>query len=237
MLLQTKTIIVLGETIMKPEAKPKTQKPEFYVQRHINLFLCGLVAVGCLAIAAISYSTGAGAFGHPHVGIAISALIIITMLVIITATLDQEWLLKMSNSQELEYQKLLTDATQGLYENVYELDITHNRAGSERTKEYFASLGISGDTPYEEALKVIAKKQIKPDFVPGYLEIFSPENVLHAYNNGLSDLYYDFMMSTDSAYYYWMRIRASIFYWDSDRSVRMIAYQQNIDEEKNGNRK
>lgn len=215
------------------KSEQKQQKPAgLPTLRHLKLFLCGIVAVGCIAITAISYSTGAGALGHPLLGIAIVMLMVIAMLAIITATLDKDWLMKLTNSQELEYQKLLSEATEGLYENVYELDITHNRAGSEGTKAYFVSLGISGDTPYKEALKVIAKKQIKPEFISGYLETFSPENVLQAFHNGLSDLYYDFMISSDGGDYYWMRIRARIFFWESDRSVRMITYRQNIDEDK-----
>ncbi len=35
----------------------------------------------------------------------------------------------------------MIDATQGLYENIYELDITHNCAGSDETKRYFERLG------------------------------------------------------------------------------------------------
>lgn len=132
----------------------------------------------------------------------------------------------------LQYQQLLTEATKGLYENIYELDITHNCAGGESTMEYFESLGIPGNTPFDMALRTIADKQIKPEFIKGYLETFSPEHVTAAYQQGVDSLSYDFMLTSDGSHYYWMRITARIFFWSEDQSIRMITYRQNIDAEK-----
>ncbi len=132
----------------------------------------------------------------------------------------------------LQYQKLITEATKGLYESIYEIDITHNCAGGESTKAYFESLGIDGDTCYYKALETIASKQIKEEYIGGYLDTFSPENVLSCFERGIDRLSYDFMITNDGARYYWMRIMARVFYWAEDDSVRMIVYRQNIDEEK-----
>lgn len=135
-------------------------------------------------------------------------------------------------SRALEYQRLLTDATKGLYENIYEVDVTHNRADGESMKRYFERLGMPGNTPYDEALKGIAQKQIKEEFIQGYLDVFLPEHVLAAYRGGKTSLVYDFMISNDRFHYYWMRISARIFFWKADQSVHMITYRQNIDAEK-----
>lgn len=56
-----------------------------------------------------------------------------------------------SMERSLEYQKLITEATKGLYESIYEVDVTRDRADSEETRHYFERLGISGDTPFGEA--------------------------------------------------------------------------------------
>ena len=40
---------------------------------------------------------------------------------------------------------------------------------------------------------------------------------------------YDFMISTDGAHYYWMRIVAQIVLWKEDQSIHMFTYRQNID--------
>ena len=132
----------------------------------------------------------------------------------------------------LEYQRLITEATKGLYENIYELDITRNRAASEETRHYFERLGIPGDTPVDEALRHIAATQIRTEDRQGYLDAFSPEKVLEAYQKGVRSLSYDFMISGDGKSYYWLRIMASIFVLPQDRSVRLIVYRQNIDAEK-----
>ena len=137
-----------------------------------------------------------------------------------------------SMERSLEYQKLITEATKGLYENIYELDITNNRAGGEETRRYFETLGIAGDTPFDKALRHIAEKQIREEDRQGYLETFSPGNVLRIYRKGVCNLSYDFMISTDGRSYYWLRIMARIFVLPHDQSVRMLTYRQNIDEEK-----
>lgn len=137
-----------------------------------------------------------------------------------------------SMERSLEYQRLITEATKGLYENIYELDITRNRAASEETKRYFERLGIPGDTPFDRALRHIAAQQIRAEDRRGYLDTFSPENVLKAYRRGVRSLHYDFMISADGKSYYWLRIMARVFVLPQDQSVRMIVYRQNIDAEK-----
>ncbi len=167
-------------------------------------------------------------------GLLITALLILSILYVVNHIIVKynERFVKQSISQELEYQNLLREATEGLYENVFEIDITHERAGGENTARYFSSFGLPMDVPYREALKAIARHQIKEEFAEGYLTTFMPENVLEAYNNGISELYYDFMITNDDEHYRWMRIRARIFYWDSDQSVRMITYRQDVTAEK-----
>lgn len=141
-------------------------------------------------------------------------------------------IVQLTVSQETEYQQLLRDATEKLYENIYELDITRNRAGGETTRRYFEKLGMSADTPYNEALETIAQKHIKDEFIPGYIHTFHPDHVLESYKNGINNLSYDFLYTEDGTNYHWMRINAQIFFWNSDQSVRMITYRKNIDAER-----
>lgn len=132
-----------------------------------------------------------------------------------------------------KHQLVFQRATEKLYENIYEIDVTHNRAASEETESYFESLGIPHNIPFDQALPIIASQQIKEEFRQGYLDTLSPQNVLRSYHGGEQSLKYDFMMSTDGGQtYYWMRITARIFYWDDDQSIRMFIYRQNIDTQK-----
>ncbi|MEF9915994.1 MAG: sensor domain-containing diguanylate cyclase [Lachnospiraceae bacterium] len=160
--------------------------------------------------------------------------IIILVLITITKVIKRynSQIIKLTVSQELEYQNLLYEATQGLYENIFEFDITHNCAGGESTKKYFESLGISGDTSYDQALSYMANKQIKEEYRQEYMDIFSPQKILEDYKNGITNWSYDFMISENGEIYKWMKITARLFFWNSDKSIRMIAYRKNIDKEK-----
>ena len=135
-------------------------------------------------------------------------------------------------AREKEHRDVFQKVTEKLYEDIYEIDVTHDRAASEATEEYFESLGVPKNTLFHEALHIIAEKQIKAEFREGYIAMFSPEHVMKAYQSGEDSLCYDFMISNDGSTYYWMRINARIFRWKEDDSVRMMVYRQNIDAEK-----
>ncbi|MEG0108996.1 MAG: sensor domain-containing diguanylate cyclase, partial [Lachnospiraceae bacterium] len=160
--------------------------------------------------------------------------IIILVLLTITKVIQKynQQIIKLTISQELEYQHLLYETTEGLYEKIFEFDITRNCAGGEGTKEYFESLGLSKEASYSEALYTMAKNQIKEEYIKDYLKIFSREHILEVYQEGITNWTYDFMISENGERYCWMRITARIFFWNSDKSIRMIAYRKNIDQEK-----
>lgn len=137
-----------------------------------------------------------------------------------------------SMERSLEYQKLITEATKGLYENIYEVDLTRNRAASEETRRYFQSLGLPDDTPYDKALRHIAARQVRAEDRQGYLDAFSPANALRACHEGARSLRRDIMICEDGRSYYWLRIMARVFVLPHDQSVRMIVFRQNVDAEK-----
>lgn len=167
-------------------------------------------------------------------GLLVIAVIIALVLVIISYVIHKynAQIIKLTVVSEREHLSAFQRATEQLYENIYEVDVTHNRAASEETEHYFESLGAPKQAPYDKALRIIAEKQIKEEFRQGYIDTFSPEAVLKAYENGVQNLRYDFMITTDGLNYYWMRINTQLFHWDEDDSVRMLVYRQNIDEEK-----
>ncbi len=162
-------------------------------------------------------------------------LVVIALVLAVTTSVIRSYdrqLLRMAASQEESHRSMFQKATEQLYENIYEIDITHNRAASEATERYFESLGAPRNTPFDQALPIIAEKQIKAEFRQGYLDTFSPASVRAAYEKGTENLRYDFMISTDGKSYHWIRITAHIFFWQEDNSIRMFTYRQNIDEER-----
>lgn len=167
-------------------------------------------------------------------GIAVILMIVAGVLFTITTVIRRynAQIIELTTAREREYNKIRQDAAKELYENIYELDITHNCAVGENTERYFESLGVPVKTPYSEALNIIADKQIKEEYRRGYVDTFSPEHVMEAYSQGVKSLTYDFMITNNGSDYYWMRIMACIYFWSEDNSVRMTIYRQNIDEVK-----
>ncbi|WP_368041589.1 diguanylate cyclase domain-containing protein [Bittarella massiliensis (ex Durand et al. 2017)] len=162
---------------------------------------------------------------------------LIVLLVVLGVTLAISYIIhtynrriiELTRSTEQARRSIFQEATEQLFENIYELDITHNRAANLETQRYFESLGVPPGTPYNEALKIVAEKQIREDFRQGYIDTFAPEHVIDTYHRGEESLQYDFMISTDGAHYYWMRIVAQIVLWKEDQSIHMFTYRQNID--------
>ena len=170
------------------------------------------------------------------IGIVVIILVILAVLVTITNIIRKynRQIVRLTMEEEEKHRIIFRQETEKIYENIYEVDITHNRAASEETEAYFKSLGVPEDTPFDKALSIIAEKQIKEEFRQSYISTFSPENILSAYERGQESLRCDFMISNDGGEsYYWMRITARIFFWDEDKSVRIFVYRQNVSEEKN----
>lgn len=131
-----------------------------------------------------------------------------------------------------ERQTVFRMATEELYDNIYELNITKNTYEGERTKQYFESLGTAAGQSYDEGLRAVAQNQIKEEYREGYISTFAPENVIREFENGNNHLKYDFMISQDGESFHWMRIDAYIFYSAEDGCIHMYTYRKNIDAEK-----
>lgn len=165
--------------------------------------------------------------------IGIIILIIILVLFIITRVLKQykAQIIILGTSQKLDYHNLLDQTTAELYDNIFEIDITHNSV-DEKMAQYLADLGLPIATPYDQGLREIARSQIKKEYMQGYLDCFLPEHVLESYNRGIHNLSYDLMIVGAQGDYHWARISTRIFYWESDDAVHMISYRKNVDAEK-----
>ncbi len=161
------------------------------------------------------------------------AAIIVVILIVITNVIRNfnRQIVSLTQSIEQDRRSMFEKATEQLFENIYELDITHNCPADRVTAQYFESLGAPPDTPYDKSLHIVAEKQIKEEFRQGYIETFTPENVLKAYREGKETLRYDFM-TANGGDYYWMRIIARIVPFEGDGSIHMLVYRQNIDAEK-----
>ena len=101
--------------------------------------------------------------------------IIIIVLIIISLVLFK-FIKQISELME-ERQAIFKKATEELYDNIYELNITKNGYANAPTKQYFESLGAKG-LPYNKALKVVAEKQIKKNTERDIFQRFRPKTSL-----------------------------------------------------------
>lgn len=156
--------------------------------------------------------------------------IIIVILLVITYVIRgfNKRIMQLTEEREETFRK----ATEKLYDNIYELNITQNCVASASTKQHFRDLGIPKNTPYDKALKLIAEKQVKEEFRKNYINIFSPQNILYEYEKGNTHLCYDFMRNENDSRYFWMRIDAYIYHCSEDNCVYMFTYQKNINAQK-----
>lgn len=160
---------------------------------------------------------------------AVLTAVILAVLIIVT-TVIRKFNKQIRKLME-ERQALFRKATQQLYENICEFNITHNRPEGERTKAYLESLGAKG-LSYDQATRIIAKKYIRKEHQEGFVATFASRKVIREYETGNNHLRYDFMMRREGGQYCWMRIDAHIFYSAEDSSIHMFTYRKNIDGEK-----
>lgn len=157
------------------------------------------------------------------------ALVIACVLFIITV------LIKNFNRHIVEIveqrQKLFKAATEKLYDDIFEWNLTDAGYVGKNTERYLEGLGAAR-LPYDQALGVIAEKQIVSEFRRGYLDIFNSKNALRQFAMGNDHLGYEFQICKDGKDCHWMRIDAHIFYSPEDKSVHMFTYRRNIDAEK-----
>lgn len=165
----------------------------------------------------------------------IIAVIIGTILVLITYVIRgfSSQIVKITKEHEERFRK----STEQLYDNIYELDITRQRAAGKSTEQYFESLGAAKDTSYDEVLQIISEKQIAQEHRDGFVNTFCSRNVIREYEAGNTHLQYDFLISENGSDYLWMRIDAYSYYNLEDKSIRMFTYWKNIDVEKRRNMK
>ena len=167
------------------------------------------------------------------IGVAVTAVIALVVLIIFNTSIlsYNKRLLKLVVAQELEYHNLLTAAAKDMYADVYEFDITHGTPAGEDTMRYFKNMGIT-DVKFADAMAALTEIQIKEGFREEFAAIFSQENILDAFERGIRELDYECMIAPPGEGEKWVRLRARLFYYNSDKSVHMIVFSQDISAEK-----
>lgn len=126
---------------------------------------------------------------------------------------------------------LFKKATKTLYEDILEWNIEKNTFVDKNTGEYLKKLGANNPT-YDECIRLIAEKQVAPEFREDYCRIFARENIMRTYAQGINHVQYDLKLTRDGVKYHWLRIYGHIFYSPEEDALHMFSYRRNVDEEK-----
>ena len=169
-----------------------------------------------------------------YAGIALALAVMVGVLATITAALRyyNKRIIALTEEAACASRSFFERATAEIFESIADIDITHDRVSNECTMAHFRKLGLNPALPYSELLPILCERNLQPEFRQGYLRMFSPQSILAAYENGITSLRYDAIMTTDGKDYGWMRIVARILRWDRDGSIHLLTYHQNIDAEK-----
>lgn len=162
-------------------------------------------------------------------------LVILLCLLLLIVNIIRRYnkkIVRLIEDKEKSHENLFETAVKKMYDSIFEINITQNRAANEETQLYFEKLGCAPDVKFDDVLKVIAEKEIKQEYRDKYIDTFCTQNIIKMHLEGVETVSCELMRTIDDGKsYYWVRILARIFYWDEDESVRMFVYRQNIDME------
>lgn len=126
-------------------------------------------------------------------------------------------------------------AEAGLFDKVYEVDLTHNMAWGAPVEDLLMSEVMDkyeGSFTYEQFIDVACATKVHPEFVNGFLEHFGLEQLKHRYNEGANSVEFEGRMRLASDEYVWARVLASLYLDTSIDSVMATVYILNIETEK-----
>lgn len=200
----------------------------YIVTRHLSDISCYLV---------VEHNTGLlNTRMHAHFFKVIlqNLLIVILLITAITFLIRKYYkrIIKSTLYYERKNNEFFRTATEHLYDNIYEVNITKNCAADKKTEKFFARLGGARKISYDTAVQLIAEKGIHKDYKEEALKIFNSDNVLKSFEDGNQSLRYELKISFDGENYSWVSINAYILHSEIDNAIHMFVYRRNIDDEK-----
>lgn len=167
-------------------------------------------------------------------GVGAATIIVLSVLFIVNKLVFayNDHLLKQVVSQEMEYHSMIKKATQNMYCDVFEFNVTKGIAIGDETQKYFKGLGVYEDECYTKAMEIVAEQQIKDEYRKAFIDITARNYLIDTYSSGVRELLHESMMNTYWDDYHWVKIRIVLFFWNADQSLRMILFIQDINDEK-----
>ncbi|WP_455615561.1 GGDEF domain-containing protein [Eisenbergiella sp.] len=145
--------------------------------------------------------------------------------------------LKQVRSQFNELEKrnkveLASVALAGIYDNILEADVTHDRLLGDNCARLTALLELPENATYTVCIEKIMEKMVKMEYHQLYREKFGRENILRRFSEGEEKFSLEVEERSDLVRYRWIRATVRIYYSRTEDSIHIISFVQNIQEEK-----
>lgn len=167
-------------------------------------------------------------------GMLIMFVLIATVLLIVSYVTQKynRRIIEITALRERERQEAFRRATEHLYDNITEMNITDNCAAGQSPEQAFAGLDLPAGATYDDAVRLLCAQRIKAEHGEEVRAFLSRDNILREYLKGNVNLSHDFLMRLNGREYRWTRAVVHIYTSKEDGTIRIFTYFRNIDEEK-----
>ena len=147
-------------------------------------------------------------------------------------TLIVELRKKLALDKEISEINKYRETTNNIYDNVLEADVTNNCLLGENTKTLAELIGIPDTATFTDCLDAILIHIVQEEFRDIYKNAFLPELLLERYEKGEKMFSFEFIEKANLVDSYWTRATVCTYYSQATKSVRIISYIKNIQQEK-----
>jgi|GEM_PF-2301044 len=166
--------------------------------------------------------------------IAIVCIFLIVLIFLVLQLNGKNKKIKGLLSQKNEYDEVLSSRAmlEGMFDTVYEVDITNNLAVSPACYRIKGRLGIAENCTFSEMVNAITDQTTKEEYKELHRETFDRENLLKRYAAGDTLRTIDVTRKQDMVNYVWNRITICTYQSKVTDAVKAVIYVKNIQEEK-----
>lgn len=143
--------------------------------------------------------------------------------------LTQEMLLLQGKTSQ---QKIIIAANKQMYQHIIVFDITNNCVEAKQIDDKKNKTTYFTVRTYSEIIREHAEKYVQAEFIDGFIEMLSIDNIIKEFNAGKQILLYEYLKAQPSGDIKWFKIIAYIFCYEEAKSLQIIVFDQDIDEEK-----
>lgn len=138
-----------------------------------------------------------------------------------------------------EYDEIIASRAilEGLFDKVYEMDITNDQALSPACLLIKNRLGLAEDCSYTEMVEAIAEQTVQEEYKALHRDAFKRENILKRYSKGETVHTIEVVRKQDFVHYTWNRITLCVFHSKVTDTVKAVVYAKNIQAEKDAEQK